>query len=67
MENNTQDIDELPVVVFLNKEGRVYQAGVPSSVSGRDIAKAVKDGDTVKTVTKKEYLTLKWTCDAPAT
>lgn len=54
------DNGEKKVLVLLDKDGRIYQAGDPKSFKAKDIANALKDGDTVNTVTLTEYRKMRW-------
>lgn len=48
------------VMVFLNKKGRVYKAGDPARISGKEMEEATKAGDTIKTITLNTFRKLKW-------
>lgn len=47
-------------MVFLNKKGRVYKAGDPARISGKEMEEATKAGDTIKTITLNTFRKLKW-------
>lgn len=52
--------DMTKVGVLLDKEGLIYKAGRPSTMDEKELAEAIRNGDTYKEVSLEEYQQMGW-------
>lgn len=64
----SEDLDE-PVLIVLDKEGYLVQAGDPKCLNKKDALRYAQSGYTMKTISIGEYRATKfnWIFDKPST